>query len=656
MSETRRHGIGRRHFLYGAAAAAAGVMGTGCTPEDARGASVSDRVPVIAIDAQRRSFKVSPYMTGVNGAKWYDDAFGMWDSKHDRPAPGIVGKIKESGIGMIRYPGGTSSNLFNWKGAIGPQADRTRQVEGKQGATVDSRFGPDEYMAFIREVGATPEIMAPFANSTPDEIADWVAYMNAPQGTKWGDLRARNGHPEPYGVRYWEIGNELFGKHQRYWMSADDDKAMRQYAFGGTQRQQRQHVGTPADHRPSASVSDGQPNQTFTVWYPPVVPKSQTVRVGDSTWREVTDLSSAGADDRVYTFDPRSGTIRFGDGRHGMIPQRSLKITADYDSGPHAGFVDYYTKMKAVDPSIDVLAVWAPIDAGKLAGGKSFPELLAEHGHADKYDGMAIHPYTNFPRDLKATSFPDKRAGHDYQMLGDAAAAKMVSDLTARIREHGKDEAYVAVSECGALFFGGERDSDAYPQYSFAISHALYMASQWARFADLGVRWTASNDLIGEKPGLSRTLFGGAPSFVRTPEAIVREQLSGFFHGGGHVVDSEVKSNAEVSTRETPLGSSYEALVTTAAVDKDGALSVLVVNRSPDEDLKSRVDLGSFRHTGTVDVSVVAGRSYDDFNNDEHPDAVTIEKSRATAKGDSLNWTFAAHSVTLLRFPPPTSH
>ncbi|MGV9856639.1 twin-arginine translocation signal domain-containing protein, partial [Streptomyces sp. NPDC003442] len=62
-------GIGRRHFLYSAAAVAAGVMGTGCTPEDLTKSSGSDGVPVVAIDAQRRSFKVSPYMTGVNGAK-----------------------------------------------------------------------------------------------------------------------------------------------------------------------------------------------------------------------------------------------------------------------------------------------------------------------------------------------------------------------------------------------------------------------------------------------------------------------------------------------------------------------------------------------------------------------------------------------------------
>ena len=93
-------------------------------------------------------------------------------------------------------------------------------------------------------------------------------------------------------------------------------------------------------------------------------------------------------------------------------------------------------------------------------------------------------------------------------------------------------------------------------------------------------------------------------------------------------MDSEVKDNAEVSTRETPLGSSYDALVTTAALDKDGALSVLVINRSPEDDIKSRVELGSFRHATTVDVSVVAGRTSHDFNDAEYPDAVTIKKSR----------------------------
>ncbi|GAA3353502.1 hypothetical protein GCM10017744_007120 [Streptomyces antimycoticus] len=67
---------------------------------------------------------------------------------------------------------------------------------------------------------------------------------------------------------------------------------------------------------------------------------------------------------------------------------------------------------------------------------------------------------------------------------------------------------------------------------------------------------------------------------------------------------------------------------------------------------QSRVDLGSFQHATTVDVSVVAGRTYHDFNDAEHPDAVTIKKSRATTHGTSLTWTFPAHSVTLLQFSP----
>ncbi len=644
-------GIKRRGFLQGAAALAVGTTVVGCDVDVIPGGDdeTPSSGPVIAIDAGAGGPKVSPLMTGVNGAKWYDDGFGMWDAKENAPDPDVVKKVKQSGVGLVRYPGGTSSNLFNWQGAIGPQADRTGQVEGKQGAPVDSGYGPDEYMAFVKAADLTPQIMAPFVGSTPDEIADWVAYMNAPEGTKWGDLRAENGHPEPYRVRHWEIGNELFGKHQRYWMSADDKTALRQYAFGGTQRQRRQPAAKPADHRPEAGVSDGEPDQTFTVRYPPVVPESQAVHVNRVSWHQVDDLSSANARDRVYTFEPGSGTICFGDGRHGRIPPEGAKITVDYDSGPHAGFVDFYKAMKAADATIDVLACWASIDSGEYTTALSFPRLMAKHGHADEYDGVSIHPYTDFSRDLKISSFPDKRAGHDFQMIGELAAGKMVTDLQADVRKYGKDDAYVAVSECGALFFGGKRNTKAYPEYAYAMSHALYMASQWARFTAAGIPWTAGNDLIGERPGVSRTLLGGAPGFIRTPDALVREQLRGFFHGGGHAVETGVRDNVKVSARETVLGSSYSALMATAAIDDDGALGIVVVNRSPDKDIKARIQPEQFRHAGSVEVSVVSGDSYDDFNDARHPHAVGIEKTKAVLRSQEFSWTFTAHSVTLLR-------
>ncbi|WBB62008.1 hypothetical protein O7599_05565 [Streptomyces sp. WMMC500] len=583
----------------------------------------------------------------MNGAKWYNDGFGVWDPDTESPVPRAVEHIRASGVRMIRYPGGTSSNLFDWRAAIGPQDQRRPQVEGQDGEEVDSRYGPDEYMQVMKALGATPQIMAPFVGSTPDEIAAWVAYMNAPQGNTWGDLRAANGHPEPYGVRDWEIGNELFGENQRYWMSRDTATALRQYAFGGTERQVNQEVGTPTDHRHRASHSTGAPDQVFAVHYPPVVPGTQTVRVGRATWSEVDDLDSAGPYDPVYAFDADSGTIRFGDGKHGRVPRRNAKITADYDSGPHAGFVDYYAKMKAVDPHIRIYAVWAPVEQGKLDTQTSFPALLADEGPGDAYDGIAIHPYTNFSRDLGADRFPDRRAGHDYQMLGDAAAGRAVADLQDEARRHGRNDALIAVSESGALFFGGNRRSaKAFREYAYAVSHALYMASQWVRFTELGVPWTAGNDMIGDEPGRSRSLLGGPPDYIRSVDSIVREQLKHFFQSEGHVTAVQMAGNPEVHTRDTPLGSSYDALLATAAIGNDGSLRLVVVNRSPEAGIATHIKLDGFRPADHAEVSVVTGHSYHDAG------PVAIDRSRSRTDDTGLEFTFAAHSVTLLRFTP----
>jgi alpha-L-arabinofuranosidase len=312
--------------------------------------------------------------------------------------------------------------------------------------------------------------------------------------------------------------------------------------------------------------------------------------------------------------------------------------------------VDYYAAMKRVDPSIDVLATWAPISSGKLKGGKSFPQLMAEHGRADDYDGLTIHPYTNFARDLKVKGFPSELVGHHYQMLGEAATAKMVTDLQAEVRKYAKKkDAYVAVTECGALWFG-EHDTTVYPEYNNAMTHTLYMASQWARFANIGLPWAVSNGLMSEKPGVSRSVLGSAPDFVYTPDAVVREQLRDIVQGGGHVVENRVRDNVEVKAVDTRLGSSCKALVTTASIDREGALNVLVVNRSPRDSVKGRVVLDGFSTSGKVAVSVVSGESFDRSNTADHPDDVRIRTSRTTLKDDSLTWTFEAHAVTLLRF------
>jgi alpha-N-arabinofuranosidase len=82
-------------------------------------------------------------------------------------------------------------------------------------------LGTDEFIALCRMVGAEPLIVVnigtPQWNEDADtydflqDALDWMEYCNGPADSKWGKVRAANGHPEPYNVRYWEIDNETWG-------------------------------------------------------------------------------------------------------------------------------------------------------------------------------------------------------------------------------------------------------------------------------------------------------------------------------------------------------------------------------------------------------------------------------------------------------------
>jgi hypothetical protein len=122
-------------------------------------------------------------------------------------------------------------------------------------------------MRFVEQVGGTASIVVNFATGTPREAASWVRYMNGRVGTsRWANLRARHGHPRPYGVKWWEIANEPWLPWQDGWMAgagvgATSASEAERYAFGGTTRFEREPVGTRCDRRPSAALGDGRPGQ-----------------------------------------------------------------------------------------------------------------------------------------------------------------------------------------------------------------------------------------------------------------------------------------------------------------------------------------------------------------------------------------------------------
>jgi alpha-N-arabinofuranosidase len=118
----------------------------------------------------------------------------------------------------IRWPGGYFSELYRWKDGIGPQHERgVFPVEAWNDRDVNS-FGTDEYMTLCRRLNAEPIIVINTGHrysASPqtqyiEEAKHWLEYCNGPATSTWGAVRAANGHPEPYNVKYWEMGNEIW--------------------------------------------------------------------------------------------------------------------------------------------------------------------------------------------------------------------------------------------------------------------------------------------------------------------------------------------------------------------------------------------------------------------------------------------------------------
>lgn len=115
---------------------------------------------------------------------------------------------------LIRYPGGNFASGYHWEEGIGPKDQRPIH-EDKAWHTLDSnQVGTDEFLAFCEEVGAEAFLVVNDGSGTPEEAARWVAYCNDPLNTEQGSRRAANGHPEPYNVKLWGLGNEVWGEWQ----------------------------------------------------------------------------------------------------------------------------------------------------------------------------------------------------------------------------------------------------------------------------------------------------------------------------------------------------------------------------------------------------------------------------------------------------------
>ena len=149
--------------------------------------------------------------------------------------PDTIAVLRQLNSGFWRLPGGNFLSDYDWHVGIGDPDKRPPTWDYAWNAMQPNDVGMDELMDMCKLLGVEPYITVNAGLGGAESAAEEVEYINGSTSTRMGALRARNGHPEPYHVKYWNVGNEPYGFWEigwtplRYWVIKHRDfvKAMR---------------------------------------------------------------------------------------------------------------------------------------------------------------------------------------------------------------------------------------------------------------------------------------------------------------------------------------------------------------------------------------------------------------------------------------------
>ncbi|TLD36933.1 glycoside hydrolase family protein [Venturia nashicola] len=126
----------------------------------------------------------------------------------------VIEALQELRVPVIRYPGGNFVATYHWLDGVGPREKRPRRPELAWIGVESNEFGTDEFLQWCEVVGTEPYFALNFGTGTLDEALAWVEYCNSDRDTHYANLRRANGRDKPYNVKYWALGNEMWGPWQ----------------------------------------------------------------------------------------------------------------------------------------------------------------------------------------------------------------------------------------------------------------------------------------------------------------------------------------------------------------------------------------------------------------------------------------------------------
>lgn len=144
---------------------------------------------------------------------------GIWEPGHptadaDGWRGDVLALVRELGTTIVRYPGGNFLSGYDWEDGIGPRAERPVRLDLAWRSLEPNLVGTDEFLAWARLAGVEAMLGVNLGTGGVNQAREMVEYVNAPAGSAWADRRAANGHPDPWGVRTWCLGNEMDGPWQ----------------------------------------------------------------------------------------------------------------------------------------------------------------------------------------------------------------------------------------------------------------------------------------------------------------------------------------------------------------------------------------------------------------------------------------------------------
>jgi alpha-N-arabinofuranosidase len=169
----------------------------------------------LSFTARTDSSNATLQITGTGSGNFHIGTVSLMPADNiDGFRPDTIALLRQLHSGMWRLPGGNFLSDWSWYDGIGDKDKRPPTYDYAWNAMQSNDVGMDEFMTLCRLIGVEPYITVNAGFGDAHSAAEEVEYINGSVNTRLGALRARNGHPEPYRVKYWDIGNEPYGAWQ----------------------------------------------------------------------------------------------------------------------------------------------------------------------------------------------------------------------------------------------------------------------------------------------------------------------------------------------------------------------------------------------------------------------------------------------------------